>query len=136
MPNRHPARQAEASSSLRLLGNVAAWLQLAGGTLGLLIAEIVLTWPMYFAFADFAAHWLLAFALLVIMLVLGGLTCLVTVRAIRAFRSQLSTTRFLGLSAMCLGVGVIDFVAAVAIYILALFMFAGGFHTIPTIHVH
>ncbi|HET9896752.1 MAG TPA: hypothetical protein VFQ44_17615 [Streptosporangiaceae bacterium] len=100
-----------------------------------MVAEIVLAWPTYYAFADFASHWLLAFGLLVIMAALGTLSGVVAVRAIRAFRSQPGTSRFLGLSAMCLGIGAIDFATAVAVYILALFMFAGGFHTIPTIHV-
>lgn len=128
--------QAEDPASRRTWTNAAAWLLLGCGVLCLLFAEIWLVESDYYAFGELSSRWWLAISLLVPIVALVALTGAVTLRAVNAFRGRSDGTSFLKLSAICLGVGVIEVVLAVFIAIVAMIVLSGAPQIIPTVHVH
>jgi hypothetical protein len=122
--------------SRQLLGKYAAWCLLGSGGLGFLFAEIVLAKPAYVAFAEFTSRWWLALSLLICIIALAGVTGKASQRAIMAFRNRASVGRFIGLSAITFGLGLVEIVVAIAIFIAAILLSApGAFQTIPIVHV-
>jgi hypothetical protein len=131
----HPG-QAEDPGRRRPWNNAAAWLLLGCGVLCLLFAEIWLVESEYYAFGELSSRWWLAICLLVLIVSLAVLTGAITIRAISAFRGRSDGTSFLKLSAICLGVGVIEVVVAVFIAIVVTIVLSGAPQIIPTVHVH
>ena len=128
--------QAEDPVGRRPWKSAAGWLLLGCGVLCLLFAEIWLVESEYYACGELSSRWWLAISLLVPIVSLAALTGAITIRAVNAFRGRSDGTSFLKLSAICLGVGVIDVVLAVFIAIVVMIVLSGGPQIIPTVHVH